>query len=60
MMSTFVIVMDNYFTFPQVQKTELEPERIKNVNKEDALFNDFYWTVDEYGSLVGRWMDNGM
>eukprot|EP00957_Ditylum_brightwellii_P041886 3172700-Ditylum_brightwellii.AAC.1 len=30
------------------------------MNKEDALFNNFYWTVDEYGSLVGRWEDNGM
>eukprot|EP00957_Ditylum_brightwellii_P184742 14070711-Ditylum_brightwellii.AAC.1 len=36
------------------------PKEFKNVSKEDASWNDFYWTVDEYKSLVGRWMDNGM
>eukprot|EP00957_Ditylum_brightwellii_P160756 12238550-Ditylum_brightwellii.AAC.1 len=35
-------------------------KEFKNVNKKDSLLNNFYWIVDEYGSLVGRWMDNGM
>ena len=21
-------------------------------------FNDFYWTVDEFRAMCGRWMDN--
>ena len=36
------------------------PKILKDVKKEDANFNDFFWTVDEYATLVARWMDNGM
>ena len=36
------------------------PNELKSVNKESAKFNQFYWTVDEYGTLLARWMDNGM
>lgn len=72
----FVITMDNYFTFPKVIKAlrDLDigvlgtsrfrktwpPRRLKNVNKEKANFNEFYWTIDEFGTLIARWMDNGM
>ena len=36
------------------------PKKLKEVSKDDASFNDFYWMVDEFGTLLGRWMDNGM
>eukprot|EP00957_Ditylum_brightwellii_P114930 8764786-Ditylum_brightwellii.AAC.1 len=35
-------------------------KQLKEVNKDYTCFNDFYWTVDEHGTLVGKWMDNGM
>ena len=72
----FIIAMDNYFTLPKVIKLLREkgigvvgtgrfrmgwpgPE-LKGIKVENVNFNDFYWMVDEYGTLVGRWMDNGL
>ena len=70
----YVIAMDNYFTLPKVIKElrdrsigvvgtarfkQLWPSKeLKRVPVDEARFNDFYWTVDEYGTLLGRWMDN--
>ena len=36
------------------------PKELKLVNKNDANFNDFYYCYDEHGTLLGRWMDNGL
>ena len=36
------------------------PERLAEITKEESNFNDLYWTTDEFGSLVARWMDNGL
>eukprot|EP00957_Ditylum_brightwellii_P160392 12209964-Ditylum_brightwellii.AAC.1 len=36
------------------------PKELKYAQKEKAAFNDFYWTVDSYDTLIGRWMGNGM
>eukprot|EP00957_Ditylum_brightwellii_P054813 4154072-Ditylum_brightwellii.AAC.1 len=36
------------------------PKQLKEINKDHAYFDDFYWMVDEHETLVGRWMDNGM
>ena len=33
---------------------------VETVNYKNVKFNEFYWTVDENGTLVGRWMDNGL
>mmetsp|Transcript_1985 Transcript_1985/g.2830 ORF Transcript_1985/g.2830 Transcript_1985/m.2830 type:complete len:213 (+) Transcript_1985:449-1087(+) len=30
------------------------PQMLKDVSQDDANFNDFYWTVDEFGTLVAR------
>ena len=27
---------------------------------EKSNFNDFFWSVDEHGTLVARWVDNGL
>ena len=36
------------------------PKILKDVSKEKARFNEFYYMIDEFGTLVARWMDNGM
>ena len=36
------------------------PKALRMVTKESVNFNDFYWMVDEYGTLISRWMDNGL
>jgi len=33
---------------------------LAEITKEESNFNDLYWTTDEFGSLVTRWMDNGL
>ena len=71
-----VIAMDNYFTLPKVIAYLREKNigvvgtarfrrgwpgsELKSIKVEQANFNDFYWTVDEHGTLLGRWMDNGL
>ena len=68
--------MDNYFTLPKIIKKFIDvgigvigtarfrkgwpPERLEEITKEESNFNDLYWTTDEFGSLVARWMDNGL
>ena len=72
----FIVTMDNYFALlgviSKLRKMNIgvvgtgrfrrnwPPKSLKDVNVDDADFNDFYWTVDENGTLLGRWMDNGM
>eukprot|EP00957_Ditylum_brightwellii_P024466 1846998-Ditylum_brightwellii.AAC.1 len=36
------------------------PTQLKEINKDHTYFKGFDWMVDEHGTLVGRWMDNGM
>ena len=36
------------------------PKILKDMSKEKATFNEFYYTVDDMKTLVARWMDNGM
>ena len=74
MSKKFIIAMDNYFTRPKViaALSELDigvvgtsrftkswpPTSLKQIK--DAHFNEFFFTTDEHGTLVARWMDNGM
>ena len=68
--------MDNYFTLPRVIKALRDkgigivgtakyqrawpPTELKQVSDKDCTFNDFNYTIDDYGTLCARWMDNGM
>lgn len=66
------LAMDNYFTLPKVIKTLRDigvgivgTARFKRnwppvQLRESVLstFNEFHWCVDEFGTLLGRWMDN--
>ena len=36
------------------------PNALKAISKESVKFNQFYWTVDKYGTLLATWIDNGM
>ena len=36
------------------------PKELRALTKEKANFNDFYYTVDEFGTMCARWMDNGL
>ena len=76
MSDTFIIAMDNYFTNPKVihklrerqigvigtarLKRNWPPKELKEVSVDESNFNDYYYTYDKYGSLVGRWVDNNM
>ena len=71
----FVIAMGNYFTLKKPIKllcdkkngvvgtarfwSNWPPKVLKNLNT-GVQFNDFYWKVDEKGTLVAWWMDNGL
>ena len=73
-MPTFCIAMDNYFTLPPVIKKLRDkaigvvgtarfkrnwpPKELKMIDIKDAEFNDFFYTYDENGTLIARWMDN--
>ena len=75
-MTTFCIAMDNFFTLPSVMKTLRDkgigavgtarfkqnwpPKELKLIDKSQAEFNDFFYTYDDFGTLVARWMDNGL
>ena len=74
--NSFIIAMDNYFTLPKViyalrklgvgivgtakYQKSWPPLCLKKIDDKKSNFNDFFWTVDPYGTLVARWMDNGM
>eukprot|EP00957_Ditylum_brightwellii_P025085 1898463-Ditylum_brightwellii.AAC.1 len=34
------------------------PKKLKDVDKDKAAFNDFYWAANDHSNLVARWMDN--
>ena len=36
------------------------PKALKDISKDKARFNEFYYTIDNFGTLIARWMDNGM
>ena len=36
------------------------PKVLRDIDKEKAKFNEFYYTIDEYGILIFYWMDNSM
>eukprot|EP00957_Ditylum_brightwellii_P037011 2802155-Ditylum_brightwellii.AAC.1 len=75
-MEQFCLAMDNYFTTPKVIACLHEmnigvvgtssfrkawpPKALQSFTQQEAKFNDFYWCVDEFGTLLGLWMDNGM
>ena len=76
LMDKFIIAMDNYFTIPSVIKyfrdigigivgtsrfkRNWPTQKLKKVEQQKAQYNDFYYAVDQYGTLVARWMDNGL
>ena len=35
-------------------------KEIREVTLPNSNFNDFFWAVDEHGTLVARWVDNGL
>ena len=41
-------------------KSNWPPKKLKLINAEKVNFNEFFWLIDSYGTLVGRWKDNGM
>ena len=75
-MTKFFLVMDNYFTLPKLIKSLREkgvgvvgtarfrrnwpPASLRKITLMDAKFNNFYYCVDEHGTLCARWMDNGL
>ena len=72
----YIVAMDNYFTLPKVIsklcelgigivgtsrfKQNWPPTELKNINDDNAQFNDFYWMIHENETLIARWKDNGM
>ena len=69
-----VLVMDNYFTQPKVQAILRErgiavigtargrpgwPPKELTPAGPGEIFNDLRWCVDDQGTLVMRWLDNG-
>eukprot|EP00957_Ditylum_brightwellii_P050300 3814591-Ditylum_brightwellii.AAC.1 len=68
--------MDNYFTLPKVHAMMREcgigpagtarfcgtwpPTCIQEFNIKDATFNELFLSINEFGTLVVRWMYNGM
>eukprot|EP00957_Ditylum_brightwellii_P041278 3125114-Ditylum_brightwellii.AAC.1 len=68
--------MDNYFTLPRVIAKLRDvsvgcigtasfcngwpSKELRDVNQSSADFDDFFWSVDSFGTLVTQWMDNGM
>ena len=67
----FWIAMDNYFTLPKFIPSVLwwwvlyisnktGPERLRQMLQQDAHFNNLYYCVGKYGTLVTCWMDNSL
>ena len=75
-MKHFCLAMDNYFSLPRAIKKLRDigvgvvgtarfrkgwpPECLRKIDASKVNFNDFYYCTDEHGTLVGRWMDNGL
>ena len=75
MMDKFIVAMDNYFTRPKVIKSLRDnnigvvgtsrlsrgwPSKELKAVSDDADFNDFFYEVDDDGTVCARWMDNGL
>ena len=68
--------MDNYFTLPKIMKKLRDinigivgtarvrvgwpPKELSSLEPKKCEFNEFYHTVDKYGSLISKWMFNGL
>ena len=75
-MDRFCLALDNYFTLPKVIAALREkgigivgtarfrrgwpPAKLANISQDKVAFNDFYYCLDQYGTLCARWMDNGL
>ena len=75
-MKKFILAMDNYFTLPRAIKRFRNhgigiigtsrfragwlSAKLRGIDVKSVNFNDFYWEVDQFGTLVGRWMENGL
>ena len=75
-MKYFCLALDNYFTLPKAifalreqnigvigtarRRRNWPPSEIASIEQNSATLNDFYYCVDQYGTLVVKWMDNGL
>eukprot|EP00957_Ditylum_brightwellii_P146342 11142819-Ditylum_brightwellii.AAC.1 len=75
-MGAFCLARYNYFTLPKViaklhdigvgivgivhARRGWPPKELSNVIQQDGNFNDFFWTVNDFGTLVVWWMYNGL
>jgi hypothetical protein len=75
-MEIFCLGMDNYFTLPKVIQGLRDngigvvgtarfrkgwpPCALQQIQQKDCDFNEFRYLVDENGTLLARWMDNGL
>eukprot|EP00957_Ditylum_brightwellii_P043683 3311466-Ditylum_brightwellii.AAC.1 len=69
-MHEFIIAMDNYFMLPKMLaklqdigigvvrtacfRMSWPSKELKNIAQIDTDFNDFFWTVDNLGTLVAH------
>ena len=69
----FVIAMDNYFTLPKVMAMLREfmigvvgtarfrpgwpGQNVKEIDNTQINFNELFWSVDSFGTLLLKWMD---
>ena len=72
----YCVAMNNYFTLPKVVAmlrsygigcvgtARFRPgwpsKNIKEIDEKRVDFNELLWSVDKYGTLLVRWMDNGL
>eukprot|EP00957_Ditylum_brightwellii_P044780 3397046-Ditylum_brightwellii.AAC.1 len=75
-MDAVCLAMDNYFILPKViaklckigveivgtmcARRGWPLKELNNVMQQDANFTDFFWTVDDFSTLVTQWIDNGL
>eukprot|EP00957_Ditylum_brightwellii_P068461 5197816-Ditylum_brightwellii.AAC.1 len=75
-MDKFCMAMDNYFTLPQVVKRLRDrgigvvgtammgkgwpAQALRKTKKNECNFSNFRYLVDDNGTLVASWIDNGL
>ena len=75
-MKCFVIATENYFTLPKVMSMSREfmivvlgierfrpgwpGQNVKEIDDTQINFNELFWSVDSFGTLLLKWMDNGL
>eukprot|EP00957_Ditylum_brightwellii_P097742 7443421-Ditylum_brightwellii.AAC.1 len=75
-MGKFCLAMDNYFTVPSVMKhlrykgigvvgtararKGWPPSASQKVEQKDCGFNELRYLIDDDGTLIAKWMDNGL